>query len=432
MDQTLVAVVAVVVLALLFDFTNGFHDAANATATVVATKALKPRPAVYLSAFCNFAALFVVGTAVASTVAKTVKVANLAVAPNGLALGLSVTFAALLGAIFWNYLTWSIGMPSSSSHALIGGLVGAGLSAGGAAAIEWHSVRNVILAIFVSPFIAFSVSFLAMYVVGWLQKATRWEDDAKPFKWLQIVSSAAVSFGHGANDAQKTMGVMAAALVAGGYLGVDDKGHMTIPLWAELSAYGMIAVGTVWGGWRIIETMGLKITKLNANSGVAANIGAVTSVFGATDLGIPISTTHAAASSVIGAGVSAGTGVNRRTIFEMVVAWVLTLPAAALVGFVMFKLTQLPGAWGWIASGLAVLALAVWAGRLMLQAESADDLADMLPTDQELHEFHPEHHPDLHEYEGPEHLTHAEHVRLRQEREAAERRMRESSNPPVA
>ncbi len=430
MDQGLVAVVAVVVLALLFDFTNGFHDAANATATVVATKALSPRVAVYLSAFCNFAALFVVGTAVASTVAKTVKVDHLGVGPNGLALGLYVTFSALLGAIFWNYLTWSIGMPSSSSHALIGGLVGAGLSAGGGSAIEWHSVRNVVIAIFMSPFIAFTVAFLAMYLVGWLQKATRWDDDAKQFKWLQIVSSAAVSFGHGANDAQKTMGVMAAALVAGGYLGTDEKGHVEIPLWAELSAYGMIAVGTVWGGWRIIETMGLKITKLNANSGVAANIGAVTSIFGATDLGVPISTTHAAASSVIGAGVSAGTGVNRRTILEMVVAWVLTLPSAAVVGFTMFKLTRLPGVWSWIASAAAVVVLLVWAGRLMMQAESADDLADMLPTSGELHEFHPEHHPDLHDFEGPEHLTHAEHVRLRQEREAAELR-RKAMNPPT-
>lgn len=437
MDQTLVAVSAVVLLALLFDFTNGFHDAANATATVVATKALRPRPAVYLSAFCNFAALFVVGTAVASTVAKTVKVDTLGIGPGGLAIGLSVTFAALLAAVFWNYLTWSIGMPSSSSHALIGGLVGAGLSAGGAAAVEWHSVRNVILAIFLSPLVAFSVAFVAMYLVGFLQKLTRWPDDAKQFKWLQIVSSAAVSFGHGANDAQKTMGVMAAALVAGGYLGVDDKGHMHIPLWAELSAYGMIAFGTMWGGWRIIETMGLKITKLNANSGVAANVGAISAVFGATELGVPISTTHAAATSVMGGGVAAGTGINRRTVLEMVVAWVATLPAAATVGFLMFKLTRFPGIWGWVASGAAVIVLSVWAGRLMFHAENADDLADMLPTDAELHEFHPEPHPDLHEYEGPEHLSHEEHVRLRKEaaaRAAAETPQTTSepgANPPA-
>ncbi|MGV1003307.1 MAG: inorganic phosphate transporter [Candidatus Nanopelagicales bacterium] len=431
MDQTLVAVSAVVLLALLFDFTNGFHDAANATATVVATKALPPRTAVYLSAACNFAALFVVGTAVASTVAKTVKVDQLGTGPGGLPLGLSVTFAALLGAIFWNYLTWSIGMPSSSSHALIGGLVGAGVSAGGGSAVEWHSVRNVILAIFLSPLVAFSVAFLAMYLVGALQRVTKWEDDAKQFKWLQILSSAAVSFGHGANDAQKTMGVMGAALVAGGYLGLDDSGHLEIPLWAELSAYGMIAFGTIWGGWRIIETMGLKITKLNANSGVAANIGAVTSVFGATDLGIPISTTHAAATSVMGAGVSAGSGVNRRTVLEMMVAWVATLPASSLVGFLTYKLTRFPGIWGWVASATAVVTLSVWAGRLMFHAESADDLADMLPPDDELHVFHPEPHPDLHMFEGPPHLSHEEHVRLRQEAAEAASQAERASQPPT-
>jgi PiT family inorganic phosphate transporter len=405
MDMVLVAVVGVVLLALLFDFTNGFHDAANSTSTVVATRAMKPRHAVYMAAFFNFAALFVVGTAVANTVAKTVQVEELGLQSGGVPVGLGVAFGALLGAIFWNYFTWSIGMPSSSSHALIGGLIGAGLSAGGTDVIKWSSVEKTALAIIASPLVAFTVAFVAMFLVGLLQRLTHWKDDAKPFKWLQIISSAAVSFGHGANDAQKTMGLIAFALVAGGYLG-EDAG---IPLWVELGAYSMIALGTMWGGWKIIETMGLRITKLNANSGVAANIGAVTSIFGATELGIPISTTQAAASSVMGAGAAAGTGLNGRKIGEMVVAWIFTLPAAGVVGFVAFKLTTFADPWGWVASLSAVTILLVWAGRLMMHAENADDIEEMLPSVEELHQYHTVPHPDLHPYEGPAHVNHHEH-----------------------
>jgi PiT family inorganic phosphate transporter len=401
-DMVLVAVVGVVLLALLFDFTNGFHDAANSTSTVVATRALKPRTAVYMAAFFNFAALFIVGTAVANTVAKAVDVEQLGVQSGGVPVGLGVAFGALLGAIFWNYLTWSIGMPSSSSHALLGGLLGAGLSAGGSGVIKWSSIEKTVLAIVLSPLVAFTVAFVAMFLVGLLQRVTKWHDDAKPFKWLQIVSSAAVSFGHGANDAQKTMGVIAFALVAGGYLGVDDG----IPLWVELCAYSMIALGTMWGGWKIIETMGLRITRLNANSGVAANIGSVTAIFGATELGVPISTTQAAASSVMGSGAAAGSGLNWRKIGEMVIAWFLTMPAAAVVGFVAFRLTTFPDPWGWVASLSVVTALLVWAGRLMLHATDADDVAEMLPSEQELSAFHTVPHPDLHPYEGPPHVNH--------------------------
>ena len=404
MDMVLVAVVGVVLLALLFDFTNGFHDAANSTSTVVATRAMKPRHAVYMAAFFNFAALFVVGTAVANTVAKTVDVEALGVQSGGVPMGLGVAFGALLGAIFWNYLTWSIGMPSSSSHALIGGLLGAGLSAGGLDVIKWSSIEKAALAIVISPLVAFTVAFLAMFLVGLLQRMTHWEDDAKPFKWLQIVSAAAVSFGHGANDAQKTMGVIAFALVSGGYISADSG----IPVWVEIAAYSMIALGTMWGGWTIIETMGLRITKLNANSGVAANIGAVTSIFGATELGVPISTTQAAAASVMGSGAAAGTGLNGRKIGEMVIAWAFTLPAAAVVGFVAFKLTTFPDPWGWVASLSAIAALGIWAGRLMMHAENADDIEQMLPSEAELHQFHTVPHPDVHPYEGPPHINHHE------------------------
>ncbi len=402
MDMILFAVVGIVFLALLFDFTNGFHDAANSTATVVATKALKPRTAVYMAAFFNFAALFVVGTAVANTVGKAVDVDALGETSGGIPMGLTVAAGALVGAIFWNYLTWSVGMPSSSSHALIGGLIGAGLAAGGAGAIKWSTVEKTALAIIASPLVAFTIAFVAMFLVGLLQRLTKWEDDAKPFKWLQIISSAAVSFGHGANDAQKTMGVIWFALVAGGYLSSDSG----IPLWVEVAAYSMIALGTMWGGWTIIETMGLRITKLNANSGVAANVGATTAIFGATELGIPISTTQAAAASVMGAGAASGSGLNKRKIGEMLVAWVITLPAAAIVGFFSVTLMKLPDPWGWIVSLTWIGALLVWAARLMLHAENADDIEAMLPTDEELHEFHTVPHPDLHEYQGPPHVNH--------------------------
>jgi PiT family inorganic phosphate transporter len=405
MDMVLVAVIGIVLLALLFDFTNGFHDAANATSTVVATRAMKPRHAVYMAAFFNFVALFVVGTAVANTVAKTVKVEDLGTSSGGIPLGLAVAFGALVAAIFWNYFTWSFGMPSSSSHALMGGLVGAGLAAGGLEAIKWSSVQKTVLWIVLSPLIAFTIAFVAMFLVGLLQKLTKWEDDAKPFKWLQIVSAAGVSFGHGANDAQKTIGVMWFALVAGGYVG-EEAG---VPFWVEISAYTMIAIGTLWGGWKIIETMGLRITRLNANSGVAANVGAITSILLSTTKGIPISTTQAAASSVMGAGAAAGSGLNMKKIGEMLLAWIFTVPAAAIVGYAVMSMTKLPDPWGWVVSLTAIAVLLIWAGRLMMHAENADDIEEMLPSEEELHQYHTVPHPDLHPYEGPPHVNHHEH-----------------------
>ena len=217
MDWLLIAIVGVIVLSLLFDFTNGFHDAANSVATVVATRAMPARWAPWFSAFFNFVAFFVVGTAVANTVAKVVKHD---------AEGVAVVFAALIAAITWNYLTWYIGMPSSSSHAIIGGLVGAGLAAGGLAAINWGVVRTAVIAIVASPALAFTVAFVAMAVIARIQRRWNVHSDAKAFKGLQLVSAAAVSFGHGANDAQKTMGIMAASLYAGGYLALAAGRHL--------------------------------------------------------------------------------------------------------------------------------------------------------------------------------------------------------------
>jgi PiT family inorganic phosphate transporter len=374
-DLTLVALVAVVALALLFDFTNGFHDAANSVSTVVATRVLPARWAVWFSAFFNFVAVFVVGTAVANTVAKTVK-------PDFS--GIAVVFAALFAAIAWNYATWWVGMPSSSSHALIGGLVGAGLAVGGADAVSWSSVQKTVIAIVVSPLVAFAVAFGAMFVVALFRRLFSLPDNARPFKVLQLVSAAAVSFGHGANDAQKTMGVIAALLVGTGHLAIGDDGSIVVPLWVEFSAYGAIALGTVWGGWKIIETMGLKITTLHASSGVAANAGAVTAIFGATGLGIPISTTHAAASSVAGAGVASGMGIDLRVIGRMLIAWTVTMPATAALAFLAFRMTQLPGAFAWIVTGAAVAVaggLIVWA---MRNSIDADDVEAEIPDEEEL------------------------------------------------
>ncbi|GAA3622208.1 inorganic phosphate transporter [Microlunatus ginsengisoli] len=377
MDWLLVAIIAVIALALLFDFTNGFHDAANSVATVVATRAMPARWAPWFSAFFNFVAFFVVGTAVANTVAKVVKHDSE---------GVAVVFAALIAAITWNYITWYVGMPSSSSHAIIGGLVGAGLAAGGLKAINWGVVRTALIAIVASPLVAFTVAFLAMLLIARIQRRWRIREDAKAFKGLQLVSAAAVSFGHGANDAQKTMGIMAALLYAGGYIGLQADGNLEIDWWIPLLAYSAIAAGTIWGGWKIIETMGLRITSLRASSGLAANIGAVTAIFGATGMGIPISTTHAAASSVSGSGVASGQGINIRVVGEMVLAWIVTIPSTVVIGWLMLELTRLPGAASFIAVGAALFVLFGWIAWAMSKALRADDVAAEIPSVAELRE----------------------------------------------
>ena len=373
-DILLVTVVALVALALIFDFTNGFHDAANSVATVVATRALPAKWAPAFSAFFNFAAFFIVGTAVANTVAKTVK---------GNYTGVAVVFGALFAAIVWNYVTWYIGMPSSSSHAIVGGLVGAGLAVGGLDAISWDSVSKALVGIIASPAVAFSIAFLAMFVVGGLQRLFRMRDEHPVFKGLQVVSAGAVSFGHGANDAQKTMGVVAALLLATGHTAMSADGkNVLVPNWVALAAYSAIALGTLWGGWRIIETMGLRLTTLHASSGVAANIGATTAMFGATSLGMPISTTHAAATSIVGAGVASGQGARWKVVGEMVVAWMLTIPAAGGIAFLMVKLTQLPTVLAWVTIAPITIGFAIWAGWAMRHTIHAADVEkEILPED---------------------------------------------------
>lgn len=372
----LAAVVGVIALALLFDFTNGFHDAANSVATVVATRAMKAKQAVWFSATFNFLAYFLIGTAVANTVAKIV---------SGSEVGVALVFSALIGAITWNYVTWYIGMPSSSSHAVIGGLVGAGLAAGGSAAINWKSVDKTAIAIFISPLVAFSIAFIAMFIIFGIQKLTKADDEAKGFKWLQVVSAGFVSFGHGANDAQKTMGVIAALLAGTGYLHVDPASkNIAIPEWVALAAYSAIALGTIWGGWKIIETVGLRVTTLHANSGLAANVGATASIFGATAMGIPISTTHAAATSVMGAGVASGRGLNLKVVGKMIIAWIVTLPAAALMSWVLYHLTQLPTVFAWISVGAVLIALGIWIVFAMTHTIGAKDVEAEIPDEEQL------------------------------------------------
>ena len=379
MDLALITIGVLIVVALIFDFTNGFHDAANSVGTVVATRALPAKWAPAFSAFFNFLALFVVGTAVASTVGKTVKAEFASEA---------VIFAGLFAAIAWNYITWYIGMPSSSSHAIIGGLVGAGIAAGGLGAISWSSVQKAAIGIIASPLVAFTIAFILMYIVFLVQKIFKLHDDHPSFKGLQLVSAAALSFGHGANDAQKTMGVIGALLLGAGYTTMDEAGkNIILPMWVEIAAYSAIALGTLWGGWKIIETMGLKITTLHANSGAAANIGASTAIFGATALGAPISTTQAAASSVVGAGVSSGKGANWKVVGEMMLAWIFTIPFAAVIAFLMFWLTQLPSMLAWVAVGAVVIAFTIWVIWAMRHTIHADDVEAEIPGEEELAEF---------------------------------------------
>ncbi len=383
MDILLISVIVLVALALIFDFTNGFHDAANTVATVVATRALPAKWAPAFAAVFNFLAYFVVGTAVASTIAKTV---------DSKFAGTAVVFAALFAAVAWNYITWHLGMPSSSSHAIIGGLVGAGLAAGGFAAISWDSVSKAAIGIVASPAVAIAIAFVAFYLILGIQRLLKWHDNHPVFKGLQLLSSAALSFGHGANDAQKTMGVIAALLLGAGYTSVGADGKsIEVPEWVALASYSAIAIGTLWGGWKIIETMGLKITTLHANSGAAANIGSTTAIFGATSMGVPISTTHAAASSVVGAGVASGKGANWKVVGEMVLAWVVTIPAACAISFIMFRLTQLPTALAWITVGTIVAAFTGWAIWAMLHTIHADDVEAEIPSENQLEKPLPAH-----------------------------------------
>ncbi|AIC31436.1 phosphate transporter protein Pit 2 (plasmid) [Rhizobium phaseoli] len=332
MDATLAfpLLVGLIGVALLFDFLNGLHDAANSIATIVSTRVLRPQYAVFWAAFFNFIAFLFFGLHVAETLGTGI-IDPAIVTPQ-------VIFAALVGAIVWNVLTWIFGIPSSSSHALIGGLVGAGLAKTGLSSIVWSGLLKTASAIVMSPMIGFLLALLLILAVTWtFIRQTPFAVD-RSFRFLQFVSASLYSLGHGGNDAQKTMGIIAVLLYSQGYLG----GSFHVPLWVVLSCQAAMAIGTLFGGWRIVHTMGSKITKLNPMQGFCAETGGALTLFGATWLGIPVSTTHTITGAIIGVGAAKRVSAVRWGLAgNIVVAWVITLPAAAIISAVSFWLTTL-------------------------------------------------------------------------------------------
>lgn len=322
--------VGLIALALAFDFLNGLHDAANSIATVVSTRLLSPVAAVIFAAAGNFGAYWLVGLHVADTIGKGIIDKDI-VTP-------AVVFGALVGAMFWNIVTWIKGIPSSSSHALIGGLLGAGVIHGGFDAIESKKTIETFVAIFMSPMIGMALAMFFVLITSWLFKGFQPRRAEGVFKGLHLLSSAAYSISHGGNDAQKTMGIITVLLYSTGYL----KGEFHIPEWIVLSCYAAISLGTMSGGWKIIKTMGTKITRLNHHTGFCASSAGSIVVFGASALGIPVSTTHAITGSVIGTGAARRASAVRWGVAQRVVmAWFITIPASATVSAAFYLLTRL-------------------------------------------------------------------------------------------
>jgi PiT family inorganic phosphate transporter len=330
-------VIITIIAALVFDIINGFHDAANSIATIVSTKVLSPKFAVYWAAFFNFAAMFVFAPKVANTIAKIV-----IINPGDPAF-VYVILTGLLGAIIWDLVTWWYGLPSSSSHALLGGLVGSGLAYKGMSIIHWSKVIETSAFIPIAPMIGVILGFLLMLGVIWIFHRTTPNRVDNIFRKGQLLSAALYSLGHGGNDAQKTMGVIVALLVAAGMLSPDTQLSLLHPetSWIILSCFTAMAVGTGIGGWRIVKTMGMKLTKLKPVHGFAAETSGALTIFLATSLGVPISTTHTIAGSIIGVGaVTNLTGIKWKIALNIVIAWVLTIPASALVSAICFWIAQ--------------------------------------------------------------------------------------------
>ncbi len=334
--------IIVVILALFFDFTNGFHDTANAIATSVSTKALKPRTAVLLAAVLNFAGAFV-SLKVAATVAKGVVDSQVVTLP--------VVFAGIIGAILWNLFTWRIGMPTSSSHALIGGVAGAAVVGIGAGAIHWDGLINKVLTpSLVAPLLGLAVAATILWLIVKLVPNTNSKRAQGVFRKLQIVSASFVAFTHGTNDAQKTMGIIVLALLA-----IHPAKEFSVPLWVIISAATAMALGTYVGGWRIINTLGKKIIDLKPRDGFAAETATATILWTTAQFGFPVSTTHTISSAIVGAGaVENRHKINWHVIKQILFAWLFTLPCAALVGAIIRLLTLVPGG-AYIAFALLVL-----------------------------------------------------------------------------
>ncbi|HZJ30671.1 MAG TPA: inorganic phosphate transporter [Vicinamibacterales bacterium] len=334
MDPMLLAVIVLVAVALFFDYINGFHDAANSIATVVSTRVLSPGQAVVWAAFFNFVAAFVFGTAVAQTIGKGTVDITIVTLP--------VIFAGLTGAILWSLLTWWLALPTSSSHALIGGYAGAAVAKGGMAAVLCASCTawtKTLLFIVLSPLIGMTVGHLLMVAILWIfRRATPRRVDHW-FRRLQLLSAAFFSLNHGGNDAQKTAGIITAVLFASGYIGSFD-----VPMWVRFAAYAAIGLGTLAGGWRIIATMGTKITKLQPVGGFAAETGAAIAIFTATHFGIPVSTTHAITGSIVGVGSTQRLSAVRWGVARKIVwAWVITIPASGAIAGLTYELLNMAG-----------------------------------------------------------------------------------------
>ncbi len=319
-------VVVLVALAILFDFMNGFHDAANSIATVVSTGVLKPTQAVVFAAFFNFVAIFVFHLSVAATIGK-------GIADPGV-VDTHVIFGALVGAITWNVITWYYGIPSSSSHALIGGIVGAVVAKSGSGALMASGIIKTVAFIFISPLLGMVLGSAMMVLVAWVFRRTRPIKVDKWFRRLQLVSAGAYSLGHGGNDAQKTIDIIWLLLIATGYASAADSAP---PTWVIVSCYAAIGLGTMFGGWRIVKTMGQKITKLKPVGGFCAESGGALTLFFATALGVPVSTTHTITGAIVGVGSTQRASAVRWGVAGNIVwAWILTIPASAFVAAIAY------------------------------------------------------------------------------------------------
>ena len=324
--------IALILIAIAFDFLNGLHDAANSIATIVSTRVLRPQTAVAWAAFFNFIAFLVFGAHVAQTIGTGIVSADV-IDPR-------VVFGALMGAISWNLITWGFGIPSSSSHALIGGLVGAGTAKVGVSAIVWTGLAKTSAAIVLSPFSGFVLAMLLFLIVSWLfARYTPYAVD-RLFRSLQFVSASLYSLGHGGNDAQKTMGIIAVLLYSQGYLG----GEFHVPFWVMITCYAAMGLGTLVGGWRIVHTMGSRITRLTPFQGFCAETGGAITLFTATELGIPVSTTHTITGCIIGVGAARRVSSVRWNVANNIVfAWIVTIPATAFIAALVYALAGLLG-----------------------------------------------------------------------------------------
>jgi inorganic phosphate transporter, PiT family len=329
---SLPVLLALIMVALAFDFLNGLHDAANSIATIVSTRVLRPQYAVAWAAFFNFIAFLFFGLHVANTLGTGIVAANVVDA--------RLVFGALMGAIIWNLITWALGIPSSSSHALVGGLVGAGVAKAGVSVIVWRGLVPTVVAIAGSPLIGFFLALMLVLALSWLfVRATPFAVD-RTFQRLQFVSASLYSLGHGGNDAQKTMGIIAVLLYSQGHLGAK----FYVPFWVVIACQIAMALGTLIGGWRIVRTMGSRITRLTPMQGFCAEAGGSVTLFAATWLGIPVSTTHTITGSIIGVGAARKMSAVRWTVANnIVIAWIVTIPTTAVIAAAFYWISGLFG-----------------------------------------------------------------------------------------